>query len=176
MELILILAGVGVIAVLLATRKKSEPPIFESPQDSPAFDVKEAIRQEAGKYGLDPAMCLALAEDESGFSPVKVNVLENAVGIFQIRPVAFQEFVNRGQNIGGWQHNQLVDAEKNITVGVWYLSWIRDTLEKSWNRPPSHREIILAFKGGIGNVLRNSVSAEAKKYADRTLAKEVKFA
>ena len=81
------------------------------PADSAYLD---AIREAAGKYGVDPKLVSAVAEIESGFSQDAVSAT-GAVGVMQLMP-------ETAESLGVNPY----DAKQNISGGAQYLRQMLD--------------------------------------------------
>ncbi|PPK95276.1 LysM repeat protein [Kineococcus xinjiangensis] len=74
--------------------------------------MREIVRREALRQGLDPALALAIAHQESGFNMRAVSYA-NAIGAMQVIPTSGEW---ASQLVG--RHLDLFDAEDNATAGV----------------------------------------------------------
>jgi soluble lytic murein transglycosylase-like protein len=74
------------------------------------MDVQSTITAAAAKYGVDPSLALAVAQQESGFNPSAVSSA-GAVGVMQLMPATAAQF-------GADPY----DPAQNIDAGVHYLS------------------------------------------------------
>jgi hypothetical protein len=97
----------------------------------------ELIYEKARKYDVDPALVVAVIEQESRFKPrAKSHV--GARGLMQLMP-----------RTGRWMGaRDLYNPEQNIDAGVKYIKY----LDKRFNGDV--KKIIAAYNGGEGNVQR----------------------
>lgn len=111
--------------------------------------IKQMIIRIASEEGVDPALALAVAENESGFNPNAHNKTskEDSYGIFQINKKAHPDYT------GGF------NPEQNIRYGVKFL---KGQLARANGNP---QVALAAYNGGWGG--RNST--QAKGYAQRVL-------
>lgn len=112
--------------------------------------IKQMIIKIASEEGVDPALALAVAENESGFNPKAHNktTKEDSIGLYQINRMAHPDYK------GG------TDVEANIRYGVKYL---KGQLAKA----KGNKAVALAaYNGGWGG--RNS--SQAKGYAQKVLS------
>lgn len=95
------------------------------------------IYEKAKKYDVDPALVVAVIEQESRFKPrARSNV--GARGLMQLMP-----------RTGRWMGaRDLYNPEQNIDAGVKYIKY----LDKRFNGDV--KKIIAAYNGGEGNVTR----------------------
>jgi hypothetical protein len=91
-----------------------ERPIRSEPNPSPALIVRW-VRKLAPKYGLDPALVLAVIRAESNFNPKALSP-KNAQGLMQLIPGTAKRF--EVENV--W------DPLQNIRGGMAYLRWLLD--------------------------------------------------
>ncbi len=113
---------------------------------SPVF-YEAAIQSASAKYGVNPALLLAIAKQESRFSP-GVRSIAGAVGVMQLMPAT-------GSSIAGepLAELELMQPSTNISLGAAYIS----SLLKLWGgrclpqrcqlqRWPWHRELMATTK------------------------------
>jgi len=60
--------------------------LFEGKKAPAKADIRSAIAEAARRQGVDPALALAVAMQESGFNPAAVNKASGATGLFQLMP------------------------------------------------------------------------------------------
>lgn len=107
--------------------------------------IKNKIIKEARSQGIDPALALGLAEQESSFNP-KAKSRTGARGIYQMTSVACKE-------VGIPFDDKLYDPDYNIKYGLKYLKWCL-------NHTKTVEEALFAWNSGIGNLKK------AKKAGD----------
>lgn len=109
------------------------------------------ISRTARGYGVDPALALAVAYQESGWNQRAVSVA-NAIGVMQVIPSS-----------GRWASDlvgrrlDLLDTRDNITAGVVIL--------KALNRSAATQDQAIAgYYQGLGSVQRRGMYADTKRY------------
>ena len=107
--------------------------------------IKNKIIAEAEKQGIDPALALALADQESSFNP-KAKSQTGARGIYQMTTPACKQ-------VGIPFDEKLYDADYNIHYGLKYLKWCLEHTK-------SVEEALFAWNSGTGNLQK------AKKAGD----------
>lgn len=117
--------------------------------------MKRLIIKIASEEGIDPALALAVAEQESGFNPNARNKTskEDSIGLFQINRMAHPDYK------GG------ADPEANIRYGVRYL---KGQLARAKGNVPL---ALAAYNGGWGG--KNS--SQAKAYARQAFGRIGKY-
>lgn len=109
--------------------------------------IKQMIIRIASEEGVNPAIALAIAENESGFNPNARNKTskEDSIGLYQINRMAHPDYK------GG------ADPEKNIRYGIKYFKGQLARAKGNVN------VALAAYNGGWGG--RNS--SQAKNYAQK---------
>jgi LysM repeat protein len=122
---------------------------------SRAVPGKEATRRlivrTAQRYGVDPALALAVAWQESGWNQRQVSVA-NAIGTMQVIPSSGRwasELTGRRLN--------LLNTQDNITAGVVILK----ALTRSAATPS---QAVAGYYQGLSSVQRNGMFADTKVY------------
>ena len=98
--------------------------------------VAQLVIQAAQRYGVDPTLALAVANQESGLNPTLVNAKSGAAGVMQLEPAAAQQM----------GVTNLMDPTQNAAGGVAYLAW----LLRQFNG--DQVAAVAAYDWGIGNV------------------------
>jgi soluble lytic murein transglycosylase-like protein len=125
--------------------------------------VKVMIIATAKQQGLDPALALAIAYQESGFNQRVVSPA-NAVGVMQIIPSA-----------GKWassiigQPLDLLDTKDNITAGVILLG----ALTKAADNEP---QAIAGYYQGLSSVRNNGMYDDTRRYVANIQTLKSRFA
>ena len=85
--------------------------------------IKDLIIKCARRYGLDPAIALAICEIESSFNPQAVNPGDPSYGLFQITPALAQDFglVHDYKAVSSAEIKMIMDPETNCEIACWYL-------------------------------------------------------
>ncbi|GAA4356214.1 LysM peptidoglycan-binding domain-containing protein [Angustibacter luteus] len=113
--------------------------------------TKRMIVRTAKRYGVNPALALAVAWQESGWNQRQVSVA-NAIGTMQVIPSSGRwagELVGRRLN--------LLNTQDNITAGVVILR----ALNHSAKTPDA---AIAGYYQGLGSVQKNGMFADTKRY------------
>jgi LysM repeat protein len=118
----------------------------------PSRDVtRRLITQTARRYGVDPALALAVAYQESGFNQRQVSVA-NAIGVMQVIPSS-----------GRWASDlvgrrlDLLSTRDNVTAGVVILK----ALTRS---ATSRRQAVAGYYQGLGSVRQHGMFVDTKAY------------
>src|SRR5690606_29331733 len=129
---------------------------------------RQLVYQAAQRYGVQPALILAIMETESSFNPFAVSPA-GAVGVMQVMGATagrggFERLYRRA---GQPDRNFHVDPVRNIDIRTAYLTILRDTYLRDV-RAPLAREycIIAAYNGGTGNLLK-AFHKDRKKAVER---------
>ncbi|MGN6611957.1 MAG: LysM peptidoglycan-binding domain-containing protein, partial [Angustibacter sp.] len=125
--------------------------------------TRRLIERTARRYGVDPALALAVGYQESGWNQRQVSVA-NAIGTMQVIPSSGQwasTLVGRRLN--------LLDAEDNITAGVVILK----ALTTSAGRLD---HAIAGYYQGLGSVRSRGMHADTQQYVRSVLALKRQFA
>ena len=119
-------------------------------------DMKRLIIKIASEEGIDPAIALAIAEQESGFNPNARNKSsrEDSMGMFQINTKAHPDYK------GGF------NPEANTRYAV---RMIKNLLQKTNGNIP---QAMAAYNGGWGG--KNSI--QAQRYAKQAFGRISKYA
>ncbi len=127
-----------------------------------------AIKEEAEKRQLAPALVLAIMHEESHFNP-KAKSHVPAYGLMQIVPTTAGHDVNklyRGKD-KPMRENDLYDPAVNIETGSAYLKILQSRYLKGIKDPKSATySIIAAYNTGSGNV--------AKAFGERRVSRAIK--
>lgn len=116
------------------------------------LEYEDAIRTEAGRNGLDPALVAAVIETESGFAPDSRSA-EGAVGLMQLLPRTAR-FVSTLPDRPSPPPDALERPEVNIAYGTRYLRYLLD-------RHGSLDLALAAYNAGETNVAGWVAEAEA---------------
>jgi hypothetical protein len=110
-------------------------------------DIQAKVRWAAQQQGVDPALALAMANQESSFNPDAVS-RKGAIGVMQLMPAtAAQMRVDPS------------DVDQNIWGGVSYIKWLQtnytgqDTTKTLW-----------AYNAGPGAMQRGLMPKETENY------------
>ncbi|WP_145010878.1 lytic transglycosylase domain-containing protein [Kocuria salsicia] len=128
-----------------------------------ADELRELVRSTADSMGVDPALALAHASQESGFRHAVVSPAD-AVGTMQVVPAA-GEWASAmvGQNL------DLLDPRDNVTAGVAIIRELQD-------RAPSKDVGVAAYYQGLHGVQTYGMYPDTKAYVKAVSAQERDFA
>jgi soluble lytic murein transglycosylase len=101
------------------------------------------IEKYAFSYGIDPLLVVSVMREESKFLP-RSESHKGAIGLMQLMPSTAQE-IAKGLGDTDYNDQDLVNPEKNIQYGTWYLA----SLKKEFNDTIL---ILAAYNGGRGHV------------------------
>jgi len=122
---------------------------------SRAVPSREATRalivRTAQRYGVDPALALAVAYQESGWNQRQVSVA-NAIGTMQVIPSSGRW----ASQLVGRQLN-LLDTADNVTAGVVILKALRAAAS-------SEHQAIAGYYQGLASVRSHGMFADTKRY------------
>lgn len=125
--------------------------------------VQQMVRATAQRMGVDPALALAHASQESGFRQGAVSPAD-AVGTMQVIPSA-----GRWASALVGRDLDLLDSQDNITAGI---AIIRELQEKA----PDKRTAIGAYYQGLHGVKTYGMFSDTKDYVRAVSAQEQRFA
>lgn len=108
----------------------------------------------SNQYGVDPALSLGIAEQESKFTSV-LSSDGLSSGIFQIEPASAQQVL--GGPVPTLQ-DLIDDEDKNIQAGVLYIKWLVNQFYGDTTKA------IAAYNHGIGNVRAGHVDLTSDNY------------
>jgi LysM repeat protein len=137
-------------AAVVSDANKNKSLLLASPSPSQA-QMKELVASTAASMGVDPALAMAFAQQESGFNHQSVSPA-NAIGTMQVIPDAGEwasGLVGRDLN--------LLDPQDNVTAGV---AIIRALLKGA----PSESEAIAGYYQGQYSVSVNGMFADTEIY------------
>ena len=125
----------------------------------------ETVRRFASRYGLDPALVLAVMQVESSFDPNQVSG-RSAHGLMQIVPETAGREVNRWLGREGEPSpGELLNPEQNIRYGVIYLHLLHSAHLDGISNPLSREYCAIAsYNGGSGMVLRRFGSSREEAF------------
>ncbi|PYG02018.1 LysM repeat-containing protein [Georgenia satyanarayanai] len=113
--------------------------------------MRAMVRDTAVSMGVDPALALAIAQQESGFDMRAVSPA-NAVGVMQVIPSSGQwasDLVGRRLN--------LLDPQDNVVAGVAILRQLVRTAD-------SFDQAVAGYYQGLAGVKRNGMYADTRNY------------
>ncbi|WP_349828418.1 lytic transglycosylase [Brevibacterium litoralis] len=120
--------------------------------DLPSKDeAKQMIETTATEMGVDPALALAVAEQESGFQQGVVSPA-NAIGVMQVIPTS-----------GDWaealtgEDLNLLETGDNIVAGVAILRWLLANAE-------DESQALAGYYQGLGSVREHGMYTDTKSY------------
>lgn len=130
-------------------------PLHETGLKGPAKTYQAWVDNYASKFDINPALVYAVMETESGFNPKAISS-SNAIGLMQLKPDTAGKDVYQyvDQKPGQPSKWDLFDSEKNIRMGVAYLSLLKhDYLSDIRNDKIKQMVTISSYNGGIKTVL-----------------------
>lgn len=141
-----------------------EPEVATTPEPEPilyfdvplSVDLQDHIFTECEKYGLDPALIIAMIKTESTYNPSAVSS-GGAYGLMQIIP---RWHKGRMQKLGC---SNLLDPYQNTTVGINYIAELI-----GYGR--SVEWALMAYNGGISYANGNYSQGVVSSYARTILA------
>ena len=104
---------------------------------------EQEVAEVSERYGIEPAVILAIVKTESGFDRAAVSA-KGAIGLMQLKSDTYE--VDIAANLGLAEGAEaLFDAEFNVMCGAYYLHWL------DW-RVDGITTIAAAYHDGIGTV------------------------
>jgi len=125
--------------------------------------MRALVRQTAIDMGVDPALALAVAYQESGFNHASVSPA-NAIGTMQVIPTSgdwASDLVGRRLN--------LLDPRDNVVAGVAILRQLVRTA-------PDLPTAIAGYYQGLSSVTRNGMYEDTKRYVANVQSLMSRFA
>ncbi|WP_226924733.1 lytic transglycosylase domain-containing protein [Georgenia satyanarayanai] len=113
--------------------------------------MRAMVRNTAVNMGVDPALALAVAQQESGFDARAVSPA-NAVGVMQVIPSSGQW----ASDLVGRQLN-LLDPQDNVTAGIAILRQLVRTAD-------NFDQAVAGYYQGLAGVKRNGMYADTRNY------------
>jgi LysM repeat protein len=113
--------------------------------------TRDLIVRTAQRYGVEPALALAIAYQESGWNQRQVSVA-NAIGTMQVIPSSGRW----ASQLVGRQLN-LLDTRDNVTAGVVILKALRASAS-------SQHQAIAGYYQGLASVRSHGMFADTKRY------------
>jgi LysM repeat protein len=124
-------------------------------------EVRGLVHGTARRFGVDPALALAVAHQESGFDQSKVSHA-NAVGVMQVVPSS-----GRWASTLVGRHLDLLDTHDNVVAGVAILSAL------TADEPED--VAVAAYYQGLGSVRANGLLPDTRRYVADVLALRRRF-
>lgn len=115
----------------------------------PEARYDQHILKAAQRYKLDPALVKAVIWKESKFNS-RARGRAGEIGLMQVREVAAFEWAD-AEKIHPFEHERILDPEKNILCGSYYLSKVMKRYEKTDNPLPY---ALADYNAGRSHVLR----------------------
>lgn len=106
-------------------------------------EIKEKIRSEAEKVGLDTQLMISVATWESHFDP-RVFSLAGAKGIFQLTSITIKDIEQRF----GFKIDDPFDVDQNIKGAMFYFKWL---MERYSGDPELVEKTLVAWNWGLNN-------------------------
>ena len=125
--------------------------------------IQSMVRQTATQMGVDPALALAVAEQESSFRQ-NVTSSVGAIGVMQIMP-ANRDWLAA---LSGRPTLDLRKTADNIAAGVALLRWLRASA-------PSLDVAIAGYYQGLGSVQSRGMYEDTKVYVSQVKSRMAKY-
>lgn len=116
------------------------------------------------RYLTKKRLLHAVAERESGWRPWVIGGV-GEVGLFQITSGVLDDFNRAHQTVNTGQ--DLLDPYINTVIGAWYLYEELPRIIRYGGMPVTVGNVLMAYNGGPGNLIRGTVSSAARAYADQ---------
>jgi soluble lytic murein transglycosylase-like protein len=124
-------------------------------------EVEGLVRGTATRFGVDPALAVAVAVQESGLNQQRVSSA-NAIGVMQVVPSSGRwasTLVGRDLN--------LLDTRDNVVAGVAILSTLTATVPDE--------TAVAAYYQGLGSVRAHGLFPDTRRYVADVLALRRRF-
>jgi soluble lytic murein transglycosylase-like protein len=124
-------------------------------------EVEGLVRGTATRFGVDPALAVAIAVQESGLNQQKVSSA-NAIGVMQVVPSSGRwasTLVGRDLN--------LLETRDNVVAGVAILSAL--------SAAEREETAVAAYYQGLGSVRTHGMFADTRRYVADVLALRRRF-
>lgn len=128
----------------------------------PVAQVKAMIRAQAARFGVDPALALAVGSVESAFNQAAVSKA-GAVGVMQLMP---RTATWLGQMLGR-PLNRHVTAD-NITGGVAFLHYLLSATDR--------RTAVASYYQGLQSVRVRGMYVDTREYVTNVLTRRLRYA
>lgn len=125
-------------------------------------EARRMIRSTAAAFGVDPALALAVAYQESGFNQRVVSAVD-AIGVMQVLP-STGDYVSR-YVVG--RHLDLLSTRDNVVAGVALLSVL--------TRAAKVDVAVAGYYQGLASVRSRGMYADTKRYVRNVLALRARF-
>lgn len=138
----------------------------------------ELINRQAGIYRLDPALVWSVIYEETYFRGWKRGAADE-VGLMQIRPIVAREWAKEtGMREFTQQVEQNLDAvllepERNIQIGCWYLEKVRDQYR---GFPAEEAMMLAAYNAGASRVEEWTKDADGANLSEREFIERISIA
>ncbi len=123
---------------------------------------KEIVEEYCGLYDVDEYLVQSIIRAESFYDEKAVSP-KGAMGLMQIMPET-GEWIAEKLNLETFRKEDLFDCEKNIMMGVWYISYLSDRFDGDLNN------VIAAYNAGPTNVSKwlsqTDLSEDGKNLTD----------
>jgi len=113
---------------------------------------KEIVEQYCALYDVDQYLVHSIIRTESFYDDTAVSA-KGAKGLMQIMPET-GEWIAEKLNLENFSEEDLFDSEKNIMMGVWYISYLSDRFNGNIDN------MIAAYNAGPTNVTKWLSEAE----------------
>lgn len=123
--------------------------------------IKEKIRSEAEKVGLNPELMISIATWESHFDPEVISPA-GAKGIFQLTDITIKDIDERFS----FKIEDPFNVDQNITGAMLYFKWLLDRYEGD---PEQIEKAIVAWNWGLNNFPKD-LTLDWSKIPDATKA------
>ncbi len=112
--------------------------------------VRDFIREEAERNGLEPSLVKAVIWKESKFRPNMIGS-KGELGLMQLMPITIEQWRKDHKLEKAPSRAEVLQPSVNIAIGTWYLAWCG----KHWDGYKSKTVLQLAeYNAGRGNVLK----------------------
>ena len=146
----------GFLCLQILTAQPTTAAEITGPAGSSISKMKEGVRM------IDLAI---ISQLESSNNPKAFNWKSKATGLFQLTPVALQDYnVCNPRNKPAYTMNDMWDGRKNRIVAVWFFEQRIPQLLKHYGYEPTTDRILFTWHAGIGNVIKNNMGPATHEF------------
>jgi len=138
----------------------------------------ELIKRQAGIYRLDPDLVWSVIYEETYFQGWKRGAAEE-IGLMQITPVVAREWAKEtgmrefAQQVAENLDSVLLEPERNIQIGCWYLEKMRDQYR---DYPAEDAMMLAAYNAGASRVEEWTKADDAANLSEQEFIERISIA
>jgi soluble lytic murein transglycosylase len=135
----------------------------------------ELIKRQAGIYRLDPVLVWSVIYEETYFRSWKRGAADE-IGLMQIRPIVAKEWAKETgmrefiQQVEQNLDSVLLEPERNIQIGCWYLEKMRDQYR---GYPAEEAMMLAAYNAGASRVEEWTKDVDSANLSEREFIERI---